>query len=777
MQETGRTARLVGWVAWALVALSAAPAATPAAAQAVGRIEGTVLTGDAVPLEGAQVVVLDGQLVVHTDARGAFRIEGVPAGAATLRVERIGYRPLERAVTVPAGGTARLALALAEQPVELAGVVVSVTREPQRLNESTATVGILSGRELQATKPTHPAEVMSHIPGVWVSVTAGEGHTTSIRMPKTTDPVYLYLEDGIPTRSTGFFNHNALYEVNVPQARSIEVLKGPASALYGSDAIGGVIDVETRAPSTQPSAEAFVEGGKFGYGRVLLSGSGTRGSDGVRADLNLSRTGGWRDGTGFDRQSATARWDHYLANGAKLKTVLTGSRIDQQTAGSSTLLRDDYLMDPTLNYTPISLRNVRALRLSSAYEQQSGATLLSVTPYVRWNEMELLPNWSLTYDPTIYTTGNSSAGVVARVRREFEPWSARVIAGVDADYSPGGHEEHQILPTRTGQVFTSYTIGDLLYDFDVKYRVVSPYVQAEASPLERLHLSAGLRYDHMGFVYDSRLEPVQTGRWRRPADTEISYDHLSPKLGAALEIGEALNLYANLNQGFRTPSEAQLFRQGPAANTVGLRPITASSGEVGARGQLLGRFGYSVAAYRMAVENDILTYIQPDGTRETQNAGETLHRGIELGVGGAVTPSLRADFSYAYARHTYRRWSPARGVDYAGNEQESAPRTLLDVRLAWTPGFLDDGRLALEWNRIGGYWMDAANTHRYGGHDLVNLHANVPVTERLELVGRMLNVLDRRFAESALYTEARGEEYAPGLPRTVYVGAQYRLGR
>lgn len=51
-----------------------------------------------------------------------------------------------------------------------------------------------------------------------VSDLSGEGHSMAIRQPITTKPMYLYLEDGIPTRATGFFNHNALYEVNIPQS-------------------------------------------------------------------------------------------------------------------------------------------------------------------------------------------------------------------------------------------------------------------------------------------------------------------------------------------------------------------------------------------------------------------------------------------------------------------------------------------------------------------------------------------------------------------------------
>lgn len=120
-------------------------------------------------------------------------------------------------------------------------ITITNTREPIRLWDVPASIGVVHGRSLQETAPAHPQQIMSQIPGVAVAVTNGEGHTTAIRQPFTTAPLYLFLEDGVPTRATGFFNHNALYEVNLPDAASIEVIRGPGSALYGSDAIGGVV--------------------------------------------------------------------------------------------------------------------------------------------------------------------------------------------------------------------------------------------------------------------------------------------------------------------------------------------------------------------------------------------------------------------------------------------------------------------------------------------------------------------------------------------------------
>ena len=149
---------------------------------------------------------------------------------------------------------------------------------------------------------------MGQMPGVAVAVTNGEGHTTAIRQPFTTSPVYLFLEDGIPSRSTGFFNHNAMYELNVAQAGGIEVTRGPGSALYGSDAIGGIVNVLTRN-ATRSAAEAYLslEAGEFGWRRALIGGGYGTAEHGVRGDLNLTTTDGWRERTAYDRKSGSLR--------------------------------------------------------------------------------------------------------------------------------------------------------------------------------------------------------------------------------------------------------------------------------------------------------------------------------------------------------------------------------------------------------------------------------------------------------------------------------------
>ncbi|MDH5179552.1 MAG: TonB-dependent receptor [Gammaproteobacteria bacterium] len=684
------------------------------------------------------------------------------------------------AVFVPHG------LAVAAE-TKLDEVTVTATREAQAMKESSHTVGVIGADDLQDVKPSHPAEIMERVPGVHVNVTGGEGHMTAIRQPLTTKPMYLYLEDGIPTRSTGFFNHNALYEINLPQSDRIEVLKGPGSALYGSDAIGAVVNAQTRPAPLKPEAEVVMEGGEFGFQRLLVSGGNTIGDNGYRADLNLTQTAGWRKATAYDRVSAGARWDSTLQNGASLKMVLTGSEIDQQTAGSSRLSADDYYNNPTENYTPISLRKVGANRLSAAYEKESGDSLLNITPYLRDNSMTLLPNWSLSYDPTIYETGNTSQGLQVRYRRDFKPMRTRLITGIDIDHSPGSRFEQSINATQTGNIYDSYNTGVTIYDYDVTYVGVSPYLHLEFSPSTATRISLGLRYDDMRYEFDNHINtatttatPTHLGRtltYNQISDGEATFSRLSPKLGLTHSFNETLNGFVSWRQAFRAPSEGQIFRPGSTVDTLSLKPVVADSIETGLRGKS-GKLTYNLSLYSMRLKDDILSYDNPDtGNRETVNAGETRHTGIEVGLETKPADQFTLHVAVSQATHTYEQWQPSAAVNYSGNEIEMAPGLMSNVQLIYTPLFLNGGNLALEWIKLGEYWMDPANSYMYQGHDLLNLRASYRLGKTIKLYGRLMNLADKRYATAAQYSAAtafRPEkfEYAPGMPRTAYLGLQ-----
>ena len=677
--------------------------------------------------------------------------------------------------------------AYADDSASLGEVTVTATREGQLVAETPATVGVIKEKALREVKPTHPSEIMGQVPGVWVNVTGGEGHQTAIRQPLTTSPVYLYLEDGIPTRATGFFNHNALYEVNLPMAGGIEVSKGPGSALYGSDAIGGVINVLTRKPPRQGEIETSLEAGSYGWKRAMITGGNSFGDQAFRGDLNISHTDGWREHTAYDRQSATLRWDSAIGDDALVKTVATVSNIDQETAGSSAISKDDYEHNPKANYTPISLRKVQAFRLSSAYEKDLGDALLSVTPYYRYDNMDLIANWALSYDPTRYTTQNQSFGALLKYRQDFKPLRTRLIVGLDIDDSPGSRVENRINPTTSGSgytaVYKSYTLGPRIYDYDVTYRGIAPYVHGEISPLDKLRITAGLRYDYVTYSFDNRFgsTPIlASGKYYgQVGDTDINYSHLSPKLGATYAFTETLNGFVAYNHAFRAPSEGQLFRPAVAANANAaraaaeaarnLKPIKVDSYELGLRGKLTQRIDYEVSTYYMVKQDDILSYKDPVSNISTStNAGRTIHRGVEIGLGAELASLWRLDSAFSYAKHTYDEWKIG-STDYSGKEMELAPRVVANTRLTF--GNAQTGLAQVEWLHFGSWWSDQANTVKYPGHDLLNLRGQYPIARDISLFANVHNLADKRYAESTGVTSGF-ETYSPGLPRTLSVGVQ-----
>jgi iron complex outermembrane recepter protein len=199
-------------------------AARPGVAQrssSSGIIEGQIIAADdRAPLADVMVFVEGVARGSATDEQGRYRIANVAAGVRTVVAQRIGLAAVKVAVTVEPSVPARADFTMRKAAVVISPVVVSATREWQRRSEASATVDVVDGADVRQI---------------------------------TTKPLYLFLEDGIPTRATGFFNHNALYEVNIPQSGGIEVLKGPGTALYGSDAIGGIVNVLSRPAPPAPT--------------------------------------------------------------------------------------------------------------------------------------------------------------------------------------------------------------------------------------------------------------------------------------------------------------------------------------------------------------------------------------------------------------------------------------------------------------------------------------------------------------------------------------------
>ncbi len=240
---------------------------------------------------------------------------------------------------------------------------------------------------LRLVGQTHIYETMVRVPGVWVSKGSEEEHLTAIRSPVYTGTgacgEFLYLENGVPIRPAGFCNINNLFEINSEQAARMEVLRGAGSALFGSNALHGAINVVT--PTTRRTgARCLLEGGPDDYGAVRSSVSTIADEQLLRFDGMGVTTNGYRDATGHDEQKVTltqlgpvAGWD--------VHTTFEWTNLNQETGGyvvGYKAYKDNQLRKSNPN--PESYRDAWSLRFVSEWlrELDSGDEL-SITPYFR----------------------------------------------------------------------------------------------------------------------------------------------------------------------------------------------------------------------------------------------------------------------------------------------------------------------------------------------------------------------------------------------------------
>ncbi|MFN3231794.1 MAG: TonB-dependent receptor [Alphaproteobacteria bacterium] len=651
-------------------------------------------------------------------------------------------------------------------------LVVTATREETRQFDLPESVGVLSGDLIDELKPTHPSELFERIPGVHQVWLGGDHHTTVIRQPINFNPLYLYLENGVPTRATGFFETNALFDVNIPQARSVEITKGPGSALYGSDGIAGLINVLTPLPPEAALAgEASVEGSTRGYFRGLFSLGGTNGKHGLQADVNLVQDDGWRDNTDSDRQLGTFTWVINGGGAVRVQNILMLARVDQESTGSN-LNRDDFRNDPTRNTQPIAFRKVESVRFQSHIDIRMDQALLSITPYFRYNRIQLLPSFALGFDPHFFDTDASSFGAQVKYRHDLSA-NLRVIVGLDIDYTTGERADTQISLTREDGIITAFDEIETVYDFDAETLTISPYLHGEWQATDRLRIVAGVRFDYAEFDYTNNLTTVidPTALHNRPPSQKLDFSSVSPKAGFTYDVTEALNAFFSYKRGFRTPTAQQLFRPGRSTLSTDLKPVKSDSFEVGLRGNLGDRVAFELSLYTMTLRDDILVFTNDEtGVRDIRNAGRTRHRGIEVGLSIDITDSLTLAGAYAYNDHFFVEWMPVGSVDLSGNTINRAPRDIGNARLTWRPGFLNGGVLEVEYQHLGSYFLDDNNTRTYGGHDLVHIRGSVHIEGGFELYLRLHNLLNERYATNGRFNRFAGEELKPGQARTLFGG-------
>ncbi|MDP4783049.1 MAG: TonB-dependent receptor [Gammaproteobacteria bacterium] len=650
--------------------------------------------------------------------------------------------------------------------------VTSNSRKSEGLADINAAVSVIGEEELRSIGHTHLQETLNRLPGVSIHRNNGQESLTAIRSPVLTGAgacgAFLVAENGIPVRSSGFCNVNEMFDLHAENAASVEVVRGPGSAFWGSNAVHGLVNVVL--PKAGDARQITLEQGPRGSQRVKAQLGQDQGNFKQLLLVNGTSEEGYRDESGFDQQKLTYLYNYTTSNGWALDGGITHVNLNQETAGFVTGFESYKGASRTGNPNPEAYRDSKNTRAWTTFTKTLGDWDVVLTPYVRDIDMNFIQHF-LPGQP-VEETEHQSIGLQSVAFTELAN-GAELAVGFDAEVTDGSLTQTQPNPTE-GSFFLRNSIPQgKHYDYQVDIEQVAAFVSYEQSFQSGWDLSLGLRVEDTNYDYDNRMIDGRTDefgvacrfgcRYNRPGDRSDSFTNLSPKLGLSYALNDFHSLQLRAQRGFRAPQASEMYRLQNDQNIADLDSVELDSYEVEFKGAGEG-WAYSAGYYFMDKQNEIVT----NSDRVNLNNSHTQHTGLEFSLGLDITDTLALAAVYNFAEHTYENSEISGGIDIQGNNVDTAPRQFGNLRLRWTPSERVTSELELV--SMGEYYTNPENTASYSGHNLLNLRTQYTVNDSVQIYANILNLDNREYAERADWTTFTDDRYFPGEPRRAFIG-------
>lgn len=659
-------------------------------------------------------------------------------------------------------------------------IVTSYSRRPEALEGINGSIAILSSEDLQLTSHTHIQEAANRLPGVNINRNNGQESLTSIRSPVLSGGgacgAFLMAEQGIPLRAAGFCNVNELFDAHSENAERIEVIRGPGTAFYGSNAVHGMINVVLPQPDgrRELSVEAGPRGTLRGNARIGFDNGDTKHT----LLLNGISEDGFRAQSGYDQQKLSWLYTSALDNGVKLDGGITVANLNQETAGYVTgpeSYKNEELRRGNAN--PEAYRNNQSMRLwtSVSYTLASGWDVL-LTPYYRKTDLDFIQHFL----PGLPTEQNehSSVGLQFASYRDLGN-NSKFAAGLDLEFTEGSLLQRQDQPATGSPLVVETVPMGKNYDYEVEATQIAPFVQYQKFWDNGLDITLGLRFERMSYDYSNNMlvgrtredgTPCGMGgcRYSRPADRSDTFGNLAPKLGIRYALNDSHDVQLRVTRGFRPPQATELYRLQNNQTVADLDAVEIDSVELGISGSE-GAWSYEAVAFYMDKDNEIIT----DSNRINLNDMHTRHEGLELSGAYDLSDQWRVSAAYNHARHTYENDQISGGVNLNGNDVSSAPRNFGTMQLQWRPTSTLTSEL--QWVSMGKYFTNPENLNKYDGHSVINLRTRWEATDDLTVSVNILNLTDRKYAERADWAAFGGDRYFPGEPLRAFVALNWRF--
>ena len=710
-----------------------------------GVLTGRVLDPAGRPVPGATVLV-DGPLGVRTtttDAEGRFTFGDLADASYRVLVESVGFA--SPALTIRTGAdTAPIDLHLHVAPYSEA-VVVAAALVPRSRSEAPASTTVVASEDIKARQLETVADALRTTPGFAVGRNGGRGALTSV-FPRGGESDYtLVLVDGIRVNSFGGgFDFSLLPLGDVDQ---VEIVRGPQSAVFGADAIGGVVHLRTRQGG-KPTVSGQIEGGGQATVRALAA---TRGSVGA---WSFSVSGERNQSDGFTGIApATGEtvsnddWAQSLAQGHLewTKSATTAVRADLRWLDAERGNPGPFGSDPIGAYTAVD-------RVSRGEDTQRQIGLNGRLPWGSVLAGRIQQRWQVTVAELDNRYHSSFGDSFFQTRRVSARTQTDVVVTPTTGLTVGveGFGE---------RARSTYITGESFQAVPIERRTFGGFAEVRQDLGARASVSVGLRADA---IRRNSIEGDPNPFGPRPAFADESVTSVNPRLAGRVVAWQdqggvaRTTVRASVGTGIRPPDAFEIaFTDNPA-----LEPERSRSADIGVSHVLLPQVTVEATAFFNRYDDLIVAVGRAfaDASRyRTDNISNARARGVELEGAWRGPRGVHARLAYT--------WMPTEilAVDQSGvapppfavgDPLIRRPRHQGAVDLGWTAAAFS----AFTTVRVRGEVLDVEPSYgAFGGlftaagFTVVDAGARWRLARHVEVFGRGLNLLDRQYEEAYGY--------------------------
>jgi len=724
-------------------------------------LTGRVTDPDGRPVAGARVIVATAIGTAAdrtTDASGAFAIDHVPAGRYEIRVLADGFQ------------ADAIAIALASDEVREVGVqlhlsaltesiVVSAAQIDVPLSRAADSVTVITAADLQARQIETVADALRLVPGLTVTRSGGRGAITSLFPRGGASNYTLVLVDGI--RANAFGGGYDFAHLSVADVDRIEIVRGPESALFGSDAIGAVVQIVTKRGG-RPHADALVEGGGQGTERAAVSASGSHGEWSFGGGAEQTRSDGFtgiapadgelvkNDDYHFSHVSGTLGWQR--PNGPD---VFVSGNLGRDERG----FPGPFGSDPAGNFAGVDTvsRGVNDTR-------QIGARVTH--PWSRNVRQRIEANYTDLSGDFTGTSGVSSTGT--------HRFDGRLQEDAAFTSSLGGSAGVEWLRESGSSTFITGAADEPIA---IHRATTGAFAELRYVGRERLFVTGGVRVEH---ITRDAVEPNFGAFTARPAFPDQTLNSVNPKIAASYLLtrpGSAASarLRASAGTGIRPPDAFEIaFTDNP-----NLKPERNRSVDAGIEQQFAnGAYALSATAFSNSYDDLIITVgrsLQDASRYKSDNISNARSRGVELSGDARLAKGFTLHANYTLLD------TEILSVDglatlapppfKVGDALIRRPRHQGALDLTYAAGRLTAFGEVTTRARI----LDVEpNFGSFGGlffspgYSVVNAGASVRLARGLDVYARVLNLANRAYEETLGF---------PALGRSGIVGVRVAASR